>query len=194
MSESGNYTVYMLTLIDGRVYIGMTHQKLNHRCRKSGHVKCPAMGKAVEEFGWDSFQLSIIADHLTRADAERIERENIARYDSTNPLKGFNVALGGNIEGRHSDTTRKKMSDGQKGRKFSEEHLSHLRKPKMNGTLRRTVLQYDEEGNLLGEYVSVENAAESVGAWCESIRRCCNHQQHTCKGYRWEYGRRMSHD
>ena len=194
MSEQTNYKVYMLTLTDGRVYIGMTRQKLNHRCRKDGYIHCPVMGKAVEDFGWEAFKLSVIADNLTCAEAERIEKENIAKYDSTNPLKGFNVALGGNIEGRHSEVTRQKMSAGQKGRTFSEEHLSRLRKPKLGGARRRTVLQYDADGNLLCEHESVYIAANNVDGCAVCIMRCCNHKQHTHKGYKWEYGRRMFDD
>lgn len=194
MSEQTNYKVYMLTLTDGRVYIGMTRQKLNHRCRKDGYIHCPAMGKAVEDFGWEAFKLSVIADNLSCAEAEQIEKENIAKYDSTNPLKGFNVALGGNIVGRHSEVTRRKMSEGQKGKKLSDEHLSHLRKPKMNGALRRTILQYDADGNLIREHDSLIDATKSVDGWMECIVRCCNHKQHTHKGYRWEYGRRVTND
>lgn len=194
MGKSNNYTVYMLTLTDGRVYIGMTHQKLSLRCRKSGYTRCPAMGKAVEEFGWDAFKLSVIAENLNCEEAERIEKESIARYDSTNPLKGFNVALGGNIEGRHSDATRQKMSESQRGRTFSEEHLSRLRKPKMNGAYRRTVLQYDEYGNFLCEHDSIYDAVRSIDGCEVCIIRCCNHKQHLHKGFKWEYGRRVIDD
>ena len=185
-----NYKVYILTLSDGRVYIGMTRQKLCLRCRKSAYAPSTVIGKAIEEFGMKSFKVGVIADNLTKYEAEKLEMETIARYDSTNPLKGFNVALGGNIAGRHSITTRKKMSEGQKGRKFSEEHLSRMRKPKLNGALRRTVLQYDLDGNFIREYESVYAAAERVGGWWQSISKCCHHRQHTCCGYKWEYGRR----
>lgn len=191
-----HYIVYMLTLEDGRVYIGMTGQKLSSRCRSTAYNQCPALGRAIRDYGWNAFRVSVIAEHLTRTEAERIEMESIARYDSTNPLKGFNVALGGNIPGRHSTITRQKMADAQKGRKFSKEHLQKLRKPKLKVTPRSTqpvcrhVLQYDTNGNLIREFESAHIAANNVGCWEESIRRCCNHLQHTCVGYKWEYGRR----
>ena len=189
MSESTNYTVYKLTLTDGRVYIGMTRQKLSMRCRKDAYPRSTVIRKAIDDYGWDAFNVGVIAEHLTRSEAERVEMESIARYDSTNPLKGFNVALGGNIQGRHSAVTRQKMSESQKGRMFSDEHRSRLRKPKLNGAKRRTVLQYDEDGNLLCEYDSVQIAADNVGGCKVCIIRCCNHKQHFHKGYQWEYGR-----
>lgn len=188
------YTVYILTFADGRVYIGMTGQKLSMRCRRGAYQQCSRIGEAIDKFGMDAFDVGVVAEHLTKAEAERIEMENIARYDSTNPSKGFNVALGGNVVGRHSEVTRQKMSSSQRGRKFSEEHLTRLRKPKLDGAKRRTVLQYDENDKLLGEYGSVYVAADIVGGWAESIMRCCNHKQRTHKGYRWEYARRCSDD
>lgn len=184
-----NYTVYKLTLTDGRVYIGMTGRPLSQRCHKLGYAGCPSMEKAIEEYGWDSFSVSVIADHLTQIEAERIEKENIALHDSTNPIKGFNVALGGNIAGRHSQATRQLMSDSQKGRHFSEEHLLKLRKPKLNGALRRTVIQYDSDGNFLCEHPSIYDAVKSVDGCKECIMRCCNHKQRFHKGFMWEYGK-----
>ena len=193
--KTENYTVYKLTLSDGRVYIGMTQQSLSQRCRKSAYNGCPAMAKAIEEHGWDAFSLSVISDHLSQEDAEEIEKYNIALYDSTNPHKGFNVALGGNIVGRHSVDTRKRMSISQKGRLFSKEHLSKLKKPKLNGALRRTVIQYDKDGKRLCEFPSLNDAAKSVDGCKECISRCCNHKQHSHKGFKWEYGERgCSHD
>ena len=184
-----NYTVYKLTLTDGRVYIGMTRQPLSSRCRNRGYDGCPAMEKAIKEYGWDAFSVSVIADHLTQMEAERIEKENIAMCDSTNPDKGFNVALGGNIVGRHSQVTRQRMSDGQRGRRFSEEHLSRLCKPKLNGALRRTVIQFDSDGNILCEHPSIYDAVKSVNGRKECIIRCCNHKQRFHKGFMWEYGK-----
>ena len=187
--STNDYTVYKLTHLDGRVYIGMTRQTLSKRCRKNGYDRCPAMGKAVRKYGWESFLLSVVADNLTKDEAELIEKENISLYDSTNPSKGFNVALGGNIPGRHSHATREQMSESQKGRQFSEDHLTKLHKPKLNGALRRTVIQYDEKGNFLCEHPSIYDAVKSVNGWKEGIIRCCNHQQRLHKGFMWEYGK-----
>lgn len=184
------HAVYKLTLTDGRVYIGMTQQKLYQRCRKGAYNHCPAMSQAIRDYGWDAFSVNIIADGLSQKEAEQVERDNIALYDSTNPNKGFNVALGGNIEGRHSIATRQKMSMCQKGRHFSQEHLSKMRKPKLNGSLRRSVIQYDKEGCFLCEFPSIKEAVESIGGRKECIIRCCNNVQQTHKGFRWAYGKR----
>ena len=172
MTDSRNYKVYMLRASDGRVYIGMTGQKISNRCRKSCYIGCPGMKKAIEELGWDSFEKSVLFDNLTMREAERLEKEMIIKFDSTNPAKGFNVALGGNVAGRHSDVTLQKMSESQKGKEFSANHKKNLRKPKKNGSMRRTIKQYTTEGKLVCVYQSLVEAANAVNAFVESIVRC----------------------
>lgn len=181
------YSVYMLKSKDGRVYIGMTSQSLTQRCRSTAYNGCPALKKAIAEYGWNFFERFSVKEGLSKTEAEELEKELIAHYDSTNLEKGFNVAYGGNIPGRHSKQTRQQMSESQKGRSFSAEHLHKLRKPKMGGSLKRRVLQYDIDGTLVRKYESVFDAATAVGGFAESIMRCCNRKQHTAKGYKWRY-------
>lgn len=181
------YLVYMLKAKDGRVYIVMTGQTIEQRCRSTAYNGCPALEQAIAERGWKYFERSILREGLTKTEAEIIEKEFIALYDSTNHEKGFNVALGGNIQGRHSAETLHRMSESQKGRVFTDEHLLKLRKPKKGGSLRRIVRQYTVDGNFLRDFVSVAEAAKEVGSHTESIIRCCNGKQHTSMGYRWEY-------
>ena len=183
-----SYSVYMLEAKDGRVYIGMTGQPLGQRCRSTAYNGCPALKKAIDEQGWCSFGATVISDGLTKSEAEIMEKEFIALYDSTNPAKGFNVALGGNIPRRHSKQTLHQMSESQKGRMFSAEHLSKLRKPKKGGSLKRQVLQYSTDGTLVHKYESVFEAATAVGGFAERIMRCCNRKQHTAKGYKRQDG------
>lgn len=182
-----SYSVYMLRAKDGRVYIGMTGQPICQRCRSTAYNGCPALKKAIDEHGWSFFKKTILCEGLTKSEAETMEKEFIAKYDSTDPEKGFNVALGGNIPGRHSEQTIQRMSESQKGRMFSEEHRSKLRKPKRNGILKRQVLQYSIDGTLIRKYESVFEAATAVGGFAESIMRCCNRKQHTAEGYKWQY-------
>ena len=182
-----SYAVYMLKANDDRVYIGMTGQSLSQRCRSTAYNGCPALKKAITEYGWDSFKKIVLKDGLTKTEAETMERELIARYDSTNPMKGFNVAFGGNIPGRHSCKTLRQMSESQMGRSFSSEHLHNLRKPKKNGALKRQVLQCETDGTVVCRHESVYEAARAVGGFAESIMRCCNNKQHTAKGYKWKY-------
>lgn len=187
MNDSREYMVYMLKLVDGRVYIGMTSQRIASRCRKDGYRGCPSMKEAIDKYGWDSFERSVLLSGLSRKEAEEKERFYIDQYDSTNPSKGFNIALAGNIKGRHSTITRQKMSDVQKGREFSEDHLNKLRKPKKGGSLRRKIRQYLPDGTFVREHQTIYDAIESVKGREECISRCCNGKQQLHRGYRWSY-------
>lgn len=188
MDDRKVYKVYALKSPDGKMYIGMTRQPISLRCRKDGYNGCPAMEKAILEYGWDSFTTEVLIDNLTKSQAELFEKEFIEQFDTVNPDKGFNVALGGNIEGRHSSETIAKMSQSQKGRVFSKEHLERLQKPKLNGALRRKVYKYTLSGVLVEVYDSVKQASEIMGVSKVSIIQCCNHKNKTCKGFKLEYG------
>lgn len=51
------------------------------------------------------------------------------------------------------------------------------------------VLQLDNEGNVLGRFLSLERAAEAMGCCTQLIKRVCDGKPHchTAKGYRWKW-------
>ena len=49
---------------------------------------------ALKAEGWKNVKKEVIADHLSKADAEKIEAWLIDRYDTCNPLKGYNLQRG----------------------------------------------------------------------------------------------------
>lgn len=51
----------------------------------------------------------------------------------------------------------------------------------------RPVIQYDEDGNICGEWISVIHAARVLGVSYKSIRRCCLGGRRTYKGFIWKY-------
>ena len=51
----------------------------------------------------------------------------------------------------------------------------------------RRIGQYDDEMNLIAEYVSATVAAKAVGSNRTSIRNCANGKQKHAGGYIWRY-------
>ena len=51
------------------------------------------------------------------------------------------------------------------------------------------VLQLDNDGNVLGRFLSLERAAEAMGCCTQLIKRVCDGKPHchTAKGYRWKW-------
>lgn len=136
----GDYVVYKHTSPSGKVYVGITGQSPKQRW---GHGVNYSYNKrfrnAILKYGWDSFDHEILFDGLTYEDACAKEIEMIARYDSTNRDRGYNVDLGG-----HSRPTGEK--NPLYGRKRDPEvvaRISEKRRGKpWSATLRRAREEY----------------------------------------------------
>ena len=88
--DIGQYCVYELTFPDGKKYYGMT---VNTQMRWSNGMgyRNQVVGKAIEEFGWENVNKRIIAENLTKQNAELIERTLIKGTGSDIPGIGYNV-------------------------------------------------------------------------------------------------------
>ena len=111
-APEAHYTVYKLTDPNGKVYIGCTGKTVEERWRKGWHYnRRTIIYKAIREFGWENFEKKILCENLTREGAEKLEKWFIAYYDSANPEKGYNRALGGLGKGvRLSEATKEVCS------------------------------------------------------------------------------------
>lgn len=155
-----SYTVYKHTSPSGKVYIGITSKKPENRWQKGfGYIGNEHFFRAIQKYGWDNFAHEIISEGLTKEEAEAMEIDLIAFYDSTNEDKGYNVSTGGenHFAGYHhseetkkkigdaqrgtlnhmygktwkmSDEGRKRISDARTGMKFTEEHCKNISKSK----------------------------------------------------------------
>lgn len=119
------YLVYKHTnKVNGLVYIGITCLKPNVRW-KNGKGYKPGKDKdgnekkslyfwnAIQKYGWDGFDHLILVRGLTKEEAEWLEIQLIAAYDSTDRSKGYNLTKGGGgTNGYHpTEETKQKMSD-----------------------------------------------------------------------------------
>lgn len=97
-----SYFLYKHTnQINGKVYIGITND-ISRRWRNQGIEYKPHSSNtsrfwnAIQKYGWNNFKHEILINNLTSQEACKKEIEYIAKYDSTNRLKGYNIASGGN--------------------------------------------------------------------------------------------------
>lgn len=125
LSIKPEYTVYKHTFPNGKIYIGITSQKLESRFDNGNGYKTNPMRNACKKYGWENIKHEIIANHLTKEQAEQMEIEMIAKYNSTNINFGYNVAKGGHSNNgfKHSQETKNKMSLRHKGKRFSKESV-----------------------------------------------------------------------
>lgn len=144
--EDKKYCVYVHISPNGKIYVGQTSAGINKRWgkngagylyKKDGKYIHPAFAPAILKYGWDNFQHEVIADNLTREEADSFEKLLIEKLNTMNPEYGYNCKEGGSsgrlseesckkISDAHkgiipSDETRKKMSEARKGMIHSEE-------------------------------------------------------------------------
>ena len=128
-----HYTVYKLTDPDGKAYIGCTGNPVEKRWGKGWKYNSKTkIFKAIRSIGWDNFEKQILCEKLTREGAGKLEKWFIAYYDSANPEKGYNRALGGLGKGVHMSKITRQLSRETKNRLY-EEH------PEVKARIRKTV-------------------------------------------------------
>ena len=124
------YKVYKLIFPNGKVYIGQTKNTLKHRFGKNGigYRKCLKVYNAIQKYGWNNIEKEILYDKLNLDEANELERKLITEvYKSNEDEYGYNIENGGNNIGVHSEETKRKISEGNKGKVVSEETKEKLR-------------------------------------------------------------------
>lgn len=204
LPENRDYKVYAHIHKDNKkIYIGLTKQPVTRRWNNgNGYKGCTYFGRAIEKYGWDSFEHLVIKDGLTRDEACEMERRLIAKFETTDPKHGYNCNLGG-FAGSLSEETKEKLRQANIGKKYPEStRMKHSIAAK-NRDIRfnermwkrsvevksRRVYQFDKNKDFIKGWDSVSAAASSVGCGHQNIARCCQGKSHTCCGYYWSYDR-----
>ena len=217
------YTVYQhKNKINEKVYIGITSQKPEQRWGSQGcnYKSSPHFYSAIQKYGWDNFEHNILFTDLTKEQACLKEQELIKEYNSTNREFGYNSTSGGDIFTMNEETRQKmsqamirnqnglghpcseekkeKISNAQKGRKFTEEHKQKLSEAAKN----RHVPCSEEKKQILKEkshkksvyceeldkiFESVQECSRQLGIPATSISKLCNGRGKTLKGYHLRY-------
>ena len=110
--ESQQGVIYKITcLINGKLYVGKTKQKLENRMAQHRHESKKGsigLGAAIRKYGWENFSVEVIETCLIENLTAR-EIFWIAELNSKSP-NGYNLTDGGEGLVNPSDETRAKMS------------------------------------------------------------------------------------
>lgn len=120
-NNENDYKVYKHTAPNGKVYIGITRLDVKRRWQNGTNYKTNRhFDSAIKKYGWDNIKHEIVFCGVTKREAEEKEKQLIKEYDSTNPLKGYNIESGGNAKGKVSEATRLRMSKSHIGKKYKK--------------------------------------------------------------------------
>lgn len=125
------FTVYMHIAPNMKKYIGMTCKSVKQRwVNGNGYSLQPYFYRAINKYGWNSFQHIIIADKLTKKEACKLEIDMIKYWNTTDRDEGYNILTGGGT-GRygikHTQETIEKIRKSNLGKSVSEETKEKLR-------------------------------------------------------------------
>ncbi len=205
------YVVYRHIFPNGKSYIGITCVKpYYYRWRAgSSYNKQPKICNAIRKYGWGSINHELLFENLTQAEANRIEQEMIAKYDSI--ANGYNVSTGGGGTYGVPCSEEKKLKIGKANRgkpggsgKYLREYIRKHGAWNKGGHLtpeqyckivaeRRTrcnkpISAYDPITlKLVLHFDSCVNAANAVGVSSSTIARCAKGGRKTSAGYIWRY-------
>lgn len=208
-----NYKVYIHKFPNGKAYIGITRQEPKLRWGGgNGYVRNEYMYRAIKKYGWENIEHIVLFDGLSKNDACEIEKELIKKHKTNNKNFGYNIESGGQCSSlaestkqklrevhtgkRASEETKDKMSASRK--RFLSENPEYYQKnlenimcavEKAAELKRKSVIQYDLDGNFLAVWNSTREAERVLGIYHSHIAKCCNKvpKYNTAGGYRWEY-------
>ncbi len=121
------WMIYKFTSPSGRSYIGQTN---NFNRRKRQHqltTGSRAFHNAIKKYGFETFQLEILAENLTSDEANELEVKYIMEYDTLAP-SGYNLTTGG-LNQQPSDETKRRLSEAKIGKPrqpFTAEHKQKI--------------------------------------------------------------------
>lgn len=204
-----SYSVYKHTCPNGKVYIGITSQKVESRWNYGHGYDLQLFGRAIKKYGWENIRHEVLFDGLTLEEANEAEKQAIEEYNSMNKAYGYNCTQGGDGCLGHEVTiaTREKMRRSAK-RTWSNpevrerllEHLHELNSSrrgtkmceetvrKRTKALMKPVSKYTKDGEYIETYESATEAARAMGVECNSlIITCCKGKKKTAYGFIWKY-------
>lgn len=108
--------------INNKIYIGQTTSSLKERI--SNYKKEYKYDKrhrpildAMKKYGMEHFSFEIVEDNIQiKEELDIKEKYYIKYYHSLCKENGYNIELGGNGRGKHSEETKQKISESQKGK------------------------------------------------------------------------------
>lgn len=162
-NRKNNYCVYVHIFPNKKKYVGQTSDPAKRWANGKGYARQRIVYAAIKKYGWENIDHIIVADGLSKAEADDLERKLIADYDAIE--SGYNVLIGGKTVPRYE---------------WTQEHSRNIALAKM-----KRVNCYTRSGDYVATFRSIMEAAEWVGGSLKTISSCCNGDKKSAYGYIW---------
>lgn len=129
------FYIYCHTAPNGKRYIGQTCQEPERRWSEGrGYRGQEHFKRAIDKYGWDSFEHTILCSVSSKEYADFLEQWFIEKWDTFNPEHGYNLTKGGGGSLGHklSPEAIAKLRQANMGRELSGDH-----RKKISDTLKR---------------------------------------------------------
>lgn len=165
--------IYKITNPNGKIYIGQS-TNIDNRKYYYASVKCDKQHKlyhSLQKYGWEEHTFEIIEE----CSLEQLNEREIywgMEYDVLSE-NGLNLRLG-NANGKCSQETKDKIGKTN----------SRPKPNNFNSSLKKSVLQFDINGNLINEYSSYHEAKNKTGL---SLTEALRGKAKTAGGFIFKY-------
>lgn len=190
-----------------KCYIGQTRQNLDLRWRQhitaSNNPKNADYNSHFHRAIRKHLPSNFIVEELVRIESDdvdyllvelnKLEIHYIKKFDTYRYGYNSNEGGGANKGLKHSDETKKKMSESRKGKTpmLGKKHSTETKnKIGLKGEKHpniKPVLQFDLDGNFIKEWSFIKDASDKLNISAGDITRVCKNQRNKAGGYKWKY-------
>ena len=196
--------IYKITNPKGKIYIGQTID-FDRRVYQYKMLNCkeqPKLYNSLKKYGYDNHVIELIhqCQETNLTILERYYQELYKTVENDN-LNCFLVTTKDKT-GRHTEETKRKMSESAKGKKKTAEHIAKLPqnqkgykgkkrseetklKQSLNNGKARKVYQYTKDNEFIKEWRNVTEAEKAYSI--NNVSGVALGKLKTCGGFKWRY-------
>lgn len=139
---------------NGKKYFGQSNvdikqRKIHHKaCLRGKYHNNHHLQRAFDEYGEENFEFQLVKACKPKY-LDRFEKLYIRTHKSDNKDYGYNLDSGGNFYKKHSDETKRKISESvSKNHQYKGKHLSKEHRKKISNTHKGKVFSEEHRKNI----------------------------------------------